>query len=106
VSARLGNTKPGVGLLVDLGKPRQVTAVQLHLLGSGTSVVLLEGTDAGPPATDRQAQMVASADDAGTTVTLRPAAPTTAQYWVVWLTKLPAADNGFRGGIAEMTFES
>jgi hypothetical protein len=50
--------------------------------------------------------VAATADDAGTTVTLRPASPTTARFWVVWLTKLPKGDGGFRGGVAEMTFQS
>jgi hypothetical protein len=105
-SAKLGNTKPGVGLLVDLGSARRVSAVQLHLLGSGTSVVLLDRTGDDPPTTDTQMTVAATADDAGTTVTLRPASPTTARFWVVWLTKLPKGDGGFRGGVAEMTFQS
>lgn len=105
-SANLGNTKPGVGLLVDLGSPKRVSVVRLSLLGSGSSVVVLDSTAADPPATDKQMTVAAAADNVGTTVTLRPAQPITARYWVVWLTKLPAADGGFRGGVAEMSFES
>lgn len=105
-SAKLGNEKPGVGLLVDLGSARSVSAVRLRLLGTGTSVALLESDGARPPGTDKQMTLVADAAGAGTQVTLRPAKPTTARYWVVWLTQLPSGGGGFRGGVAEMTFES
>jgi hypothetical protein len=105
-SARLGNMKPGVGLLVDLGKPQQVTSVKLSMLGNGTAVELLESSGSQPPESDKQMRPVARAAHAGANVTLHPAQPVTARYWLVWLTQLPDGGDGFRGGIAEMTFES
>ncbi|MGH8889047.1 MAG: hypothetical protein ACRDV3_04710 [Acidothermaceae bacterium] len=105
-NAKLGNEKPGVGLLIDLGTARTVSAVQLTLLGAGTTVVLLESDGAKPPTTDKQMSIAATAADAGAQVTLRPTKPTTARYWVVWLTKLPAGGGGFRGGVAEVSFRS
>ena len=105
-SATLGNKKPGVGLLVDLGSAHTVSAVHLELLGAGTTVVLLESDGTSPPATDKQMSVVATATDANAQVTLRPAKPTAARYWVVWLTKLPAGGGGFRGGVAEVSFRS
>jgi len=105
-SSRLGNMKPGVGLLVDLGKPRQVASVQLSLLRAGTAVELLESNGSQPPATDKQMRLVASSPHAGTDLTLHPAEPVTARYWLVWLTELPSAGDGYHSGIAEMTFTS
>ena len=46
----------------------------------------------------------ASQSAAPSDVTLRPATAVTARYWVVWLTRLPAAGTNFQGGVAEMTF--
>jgi hypothetical protein len=105
-SAALGNLKPGVGLLVDLGETRTVSAVQLDLLGDGTTVSLLESNGDQPPNSDHAMTQVAHANDAGPHVTLRPTEPHSARYWLVWLTKLPAGSGGFHGGVAEITFES
>jgi eukaryotic-like serine/threonine-protein kinase len=103
-TADLGHLKPGVGLLVDLGSSQRVSGVRLHLLGRGTTVALLESGS--PPASDKAMTNVATATDADSDVTLRPPASTSARYWVVWLTRLPAGANGFQGGIAELTFTS
>lgn len=104
-SAALGNLKPGVGLLVDLGAPRTVSAVQLVLLGDGTTVSVLTSDGDQPPTSDRAMTPVGQAADAGSHVTLRPAQPRTARYWLVWLTKLPHGADGYHGGVAEVTFE-
>ncbi len=88
-SATLGNLKPGVGLLVDLGTPRTVSAVQLVLLGDGTSVSLLTSDGGEPPTSDKAMTRAAQAVNAQSHVTLRPAQPHKARYWLVWLTKLP-----------------
>ena len=104
-SAALGNLKPGVGLLVDLGASRTVAAVQLVLLGDGTTVSLLTSDGDQPPASDKAMTEVAQAADAPSHVTLRPAQPHRARYWLVWLTKLPKASGGFHGGVAEITFQ-
>jgi hypothetical protein len=105
-SAALGNLKPGVGLLVDLGQERAVSAVQLTLIGNGTSVSLLESGGDQPPVSDHAMTQVAREGDAGSHVTLRPAEPHTARYWLVWITKLPPGSGGFHGGVSEITFES
>jgi len=105
-SAKLGNRKPGVGLLVDLGDPREVASVRVGLLAAGTTVELLESNGPTAPATDTEMTMVASANDAPSEVTLRLATPTSARYWLVWLTKLPAGGGGFQSGVAEVVFQS
>jgi hypothetical protein len=103
-TADLGKLKPGVGLLMDLGTPRKVSAVHVVLVGNGTSVELFESDSA--PTNEKAMTLAASQVGAPSDVTLRLATPTAARYWVVWLTKLPASATGFQGGIAEMTFLS
>jgi len=104
-SPTLGNLKPGVGLLVDLGTSRTVSAVQLTLLGDGTTVSLLTSDGDQPPTSDKAMTQVAQATDAQSHVTLRPAQPHRARYWLIWLTKLPKASGGFNGGVAEISFQ-
>jgi len=100
----LGKLKPGVGLLMDFGSPRKVAAVHLVLVGNGTSVELFDGDSA--PANEKAMSLAVAQDGAPSDVTLKLPNATTARYWLVWLTKLPAAGTGFQGGIAEMTFLS
>ncbi len=102
----LGNAKPGVGLLVDFGKPTTVAQVRIDLLGAGSDIELLASDGSAAPANPAAMTKVASRDNAGTEITLRPHVPTSARYWVVWLTELPHQGDGYRGGVAEMTFES
>jgi eukaryotic-like serine/threonine-protein kinase len=103
-TADLGKLKPGVGLLVDFGSPRKVSAVHLVLVGNGTSVTLLDSTGNTAPTSEKTMTPLTSQDNAPSDVTLRLADQATARYWVIWLTRLPATATGFQGGIAEMTF--
>jgi hypothetical protein len=92
-TADLGKLKPGVGLLV-----------HLVLVGSGTSVELFDSTGDTAPTSEKAMNPAASQANAPSDVTLRPDDPTSARYWMIWLTRLPATGAGFQGGIAEMTF--
>jgi hypothetical protein len=102
-TAEFGNLKSGLGLVVDLGQPEDVVTVDLTLLGDGTDLELRAGDT--EPTTGDSLPVVAKATDGSGTIVLHPAAGTKARYWVIWLTKLPAVSDGFRGGIAEMSFE-
>jgi hypothetical protein len=102
-TANFGNLKTGLGLVVDLGSPQEVVTVSLQLVGDGTSLELRAGDS--PPTTGDSLPVVASASDASGTTVLHPQVGTRARYWVVWLTKLPAVSDGYRGGIAEMAFQ-
>lgn len=102
-TAALGNLKPGVGLVVDLGQPVTVGSVTVQLVGIGTDIELRAGST--DPTTERSMTVVANADDATGTVVLTPRTPTKQRYWLLWLTKLPqTGSNDYRGGIAEMVF--
>jgi eukaryotic-like serine/threonine-protein kinase len=103
-TADLGKRKPGVGLLVDFGDPRKVSAVHLRLIGAGTSVTLYSSNATAPPANEKAMTAATSQANAPSDVTLTVPPGTTARYWVVWLTSLPAGRGGFQGGVAEMTF--
>ena len=92
--------KPGVGLLLDLGAPRPVSAVTLGLVGNGTDLAILATDNPAKPVTTFTS--MAQVTGAGNSVTLRVPKPVTTRYLVVWLTALPAADGSFQGGVADV----
>ena len=92
--------KPGVGLLVDLGAPRPVSAVQLRLVGNGTDLSLLATDD--PTAKVDTFTTLAQVSGAGQALILRVPRPVTTRYVVVWLTSLPPADGSYQGGIGDL----
>jgi hypothetical protein len=93
-----GGLKDGVGLLVDLGAPTSIAAVELGLR-PGTQVELRAADEAG--ATIEAFPLVAAG---GGEQVVRLDAGRTARYWLVALTGLPADGGRFRGGIAELVF--
>ncbi len=102
-SASFGGLKPGVGLLVDLGRPTRLANVQVGLVTPGAAVEL-RSTDAAGDNAD-SFTTVARQADAKQVVTLKPATAKPARYWLVWLTALPKGDRGrYREGIAELVF--
>jgi serine/threonine protein kinase len=92
--------KGGVGLLVDLGAPRPVSAVSLRLVGNGTDLSLLATDD--PTKKLSTFTSMAQVTGAGNALTLRVPRPVTTRYLVVWLTSLPAADGSYQGGVADI----
>lgn len=99
-TARPGGIQGGVGLLVDLGSVRQVSRVDLGLLGRGTGVELrTAGIATDPPKDLTGFGVVATVADAGADTSLRPASPVLARYLLVWLTDLPRDGAWYRGGI-------
>lgn len=100
---RLGGLKDGVGLLVDLGDPVDVSRVDLTLIGTPTSVEILAADEgSGAPTSTDGLSRVASAEDAGSKVNLKLDEPLTTRYLVVWLTSLPPVSGGFKGQVAEI----
>jgi hypothetical protein len=99
--------KEGVGLVVDLGRPVEVSELQLRLVGRPTDLELLAADrGAGLPTSTEELRQVAAAVEAGPRVNLDLAAPVTTRYLVVWLTDLPAVEGGFVGQIAEIVIRS
>ncbi len=95
-----GGLKTGIGLTVDLGQDRDVTAVDLTFDGSPTSATVF-ASDTAPTGVDGLVP-VASVDDAGDDAGLVLDEPVAARYLVVWLTGLPPVDGGFSGGLREI----
>lgn len=109
--SELGNLKDGVGLLIDLGKEREVTEVDLTLSGGPTSLTVY-AADTGASSPPDTVENLTALDE----VVTKPAAPDEAvqasvtgddpvrtRWLVVWLTDLPPDGEGdFEGSIAEM----
>ncbi|WP_435771923.1 hypothetical protein [Nocardioides sp. SYSU DS0651] len=97
--------KTGVGVVLDLGRTRQVSAVEVQA-GEGRTRLALHAADAPPTAAPTRAP-VATATGSGRLV-LAPedsaGAPTavSARYLVLWLTSLPEVDGDFRAELSEV----
>lgn len=106
-SAELGGLKPGVGLLFDLGGPRELTSIRVRLAGKPTSFqVYAAPAETGDPPTDIEGLVkVATVPEAGFDSTITLESGVLARYVVVLLTEVPKVDEGkFRGEIREVTF--
>jgi hypothetical protein len=99
----LDQLKSGVGVLVDLGEPTEVSRVSVTFLGSPTSFEVLAADEgsAAPTSTDALTP-VGGQEGAGPAADVQLDDPVTTQYVVVWLTDLPPADGGFLGQVAEI----
>lgn len=91
--------KPGVGLIVDLGEPRDVQEVTLNLVGRGSSVEVLVSD-----AVRRDPSLwspLASASGASSRITVRSPRPVTGRYVLVWFTRVPPAEvtGLYQGGV-------
>jgi hypothetical protein len=96
--------KPGVGLRIDLGAPRQVTSVDLKLVGANSDFEVLIGDKRF--ADPEKYRTFADVTGAGTNILLRSARPVTGRYVVVWFTRLPWIDGGYRGGVRSIVVRS
>ena len=101
-SPTFGGLKTGVGLVFDLGSPQAVRSVTVAFDTPGAALELRAG-DAASESVDGY-RVVAQEGAAGRTVTLRPSGGP-ARYWVLWLTRLPDADRGYRARVAEVVFQ-
>ncbi len=93
----LGGLKPGVGLILDLGEPKQVSSVQVLFAQPGSDVELRIPTDLAaknPPMTSQKDwTIVASQTDAPADTKLIPSGAVTTRYLLVYLTKLPQVEQ-------------
>lgn len=95
-----GGLKNGVGLLLDLGSVRNVSAVDVAVLGGSTGVSLFV-SDTAPTSVDGLTPAASATVDSAQQIPLPE--PVQAQYVVVWLTSIPAVGSEFRGEVAEVT---
>jgi hypothetical protein len=90
-TADFGNLQSGTGLLLDMGKPVTITSVQISL-GSTPGADLQLRTGNVPALSSLRP--VATATNAGGTLTLRLTSPASGQYLLIWFTKLPPDNSG------------
>ncbi|MFE3633407.1 protein kinase family protein [Streptomyces cellostaticus] len=106
LSPEFGNLKSGVGIKLDLGKVQQVGQVSVTFVGETSAELRAadEGTQSDPTSFDAYTKV---ANGSGTTVTLKPGKSLRTRYLLVWLTKLPADNQGhWRGRVADIKVTS
>ncbi|MRK00008.1 protein kinase [Aeromicrobium sp. S22] len=104
-SPRLGGLKDGVGVVLDLGGPREVTSLRLRLVGDPTDIEIFTATDDTRrlPSSRRGLEQVAGLQGAASDASISLPRDTMTRYVVVWLTSLPEVAPGeFRGEISEV----
>ncbi|MFC5731247.1 MULTISPECIES: protein kinase family protein [Nocardioides] len=97
--------KTGVGLILDLGEPREVSAVEVRA-GEGRTALVLYVVDAAPTAAPTGTP-VATADGSGRLALVPEAsggdpASVVGRYLVLWLTSLPEVAGDFRAELSEV----
>lgn len=97
----LGGLKPGVGLLLDLGQPADLGAVDLALESAGGALEIRAGDERPGAATDLA--LVARSDEPDDEMTLELVADEPARFVLVWFTSLPERGSGYGNGIREVT---
>ncbi|OEV10462.1 protein kinase family protein [Streptomyces nanshensis] len=97
-----GHLKPGAGLILDLGKPQQVSSVKVDFVGATGAHFLAAPKDTAtmPSSLDGFSNVTSGT---GEHLTLKAKKPIRTQYVLVWLTELPLSDDGnYRGRITEI----
>ncbi|MFF9806812.1 protein kinase family protein [Streptomyces coeruleorubidus] len=107
LSADFGRLKPGVGIILDLGKTQQVGKVTVTFVGDTSVELRSASADAGSEPTSFDAYTKV-AEGTGTTVELKPGKSLKSRYLLVWLTDLPiqADDGKWRGRVADIKVTS
>ncbi|WOP19608.1 murein biosynthesis integral membrane protein MurJ [Raineyella sp. LH-20] len=104
---RFGKLKPGVGLVLDLGRPRDVSGVTAQIAGTGVALEMRVPSDtaatSAPMDSQRSWRTVANVTEGSGTVQLTTDHTVTTRYVMIYLTSLPSDGNGqFRGGVYEV----
>ncbi len=99
----LGGLKRGVGLLLDLGFPQQVSEVEIRFGNTPTSYSVFAAPDGRErlPTALEQLDRVDAERDAGATTALALPEPLTTRYVLVWLTSLPAEEDRTYVGVID-----
>lgn len=109
-NAKLGNLKPGVGIVLDLGKAENIGVVQATLVGKPTGVAVYVPTQAGdtaPTTSIKDWKQIAATTATGTDATLTPTSAVSSRFVLVYLTSLPQIATGrYQGAIAEVQVKS
>lgn len=96
-SQDFGGLKTGLGLALDLGEPREVSAVVISAPGSDGE---FEVRTADRPSFDGSTVIADGAT--GDSTELQPETPVTTQFLVIWFTSLPENDGDWRAVVDEV----
>lgn len=96
--------KPGVGLRFDLGAPRPVTSISLGLVGANSDLTVYMGN--AKTAQPERYRTFAAVTGAGSRILLRAPRPVSGRYIVIWFTRLPWVEGGYRGGVRSIAVRS
>jgi serine/threonine protein kinase len=104
--ADFGNLKPGLGIILDLGKVQDIGKVTVTFKGDTSVELRAASSDASPRPTTFDAYTKV-AEGSGTGVPLTPDKTVKSRYLLVWLTKLPLTEEGtYRGRVADIKVTS
>ncbi|MBK5216392.1 MAG: hypothetical protein JJE02_02290 [Propionibacteriales bacterium] len=106
-NSKLGGLKPGVGLVFDLGGPREVNSIRVRLAGQPTDLRIYASMSgaAAAPTSLKGLSRIATLDNVVLDGLTNFESGVLARYVVVMLTNLPSIDDGrYRGEIREVTF--
>lgn len=98
-SANLDGTA-GIGLVLDLGSAQAVSAIDLTFAGAPTSFEVRLAPEPWP--NPQRWTPFASVAAAGQAITVRAPRPVIGRFVLIWLTAVPRAEEGYRGGILEV----
>jgi eukaryotic-like serine/threonine-protein kinase len=100
-----GGIKQGVGLVLDLGRSREVGRLTLALDPTGGSELAVFGSDDPPPPSLEGWRSLAEPKTGGERVTFNLQG--SHRYLLIWFSSLPQDETGrFRGGVANVTLTS
>ena len=105
-SPEFGGLKKGLGMVLDLGSPKQARELDLRLVNGGSDVEVY-GADSVPSSFDEWTDRLGSVSGAPRNATIRLSGDARYRYYLIWFTKLPAApEGGYQDGIAEASLKS
>ncbi|WP_285595102.1 hypothetical protein [Kineosporia sp. NBRC 101731] len=94
-SAQFGNLKPGVGLLIDLGKAKKVSKISVNVGGQPITVGLRSANSLSTSSLDDYDTVVKQKKVTGK-VDLNASSADAQRYWLIWVTSLaPRSDGKF-----------
>ncbi|MGH3738919.1 MAG: protein kinase family protein [Micromonosporaceae bacterium] len=104
--AKFGNLKKGMGLLIDLGEPTQLSSVNLKLSAPEATVSVLTGDEDFGDSFDGDERIVKEYTSAigpkRVETTAQLAVDVQAQYVLIWITELPTYEGKFQVEIKEI----
>ncbi len=104
-SAPTFGSKTGVGLVLDLGAPKDVGQVKVTLVGAPTTLQLRAApasASSAPTGSVNQYTLLKTATATGTTATFALDQPAKTRFLLVWLTSVPKVPGGYEGKVAEI----